>query len=156
VAEIDATQPVSNISTVEQTLSREIQYTMLYMVLLGVFGGTAAILAAVGIYGVMSFSIAQRRREIGVRMALGADQRSVLGLVGKQALSMITLGLALGLAGSLALTRLLESSLWNVKPTDPLTFAAVSVFLGAIALVACVAPTREATRVDPADAVRAE
>src|SRR6185312_15173502 len=107
--------PVSNISTVEKTLSREIQYTMLYMVLLGVFGGTAAILAAVGIYGVMSFSIAQRRREIGVRMALGANQRSVLGLVGKQAVSMIALGLLLGVAGSLALTRLLESSLWNVK-----------------------------------------
>jgi putative ABC transport system permease protein len=156
VAEIDGSQPVSNISTVEQVLRRQIQYTTLYMVLLGVFGGTAAILAAVGIYGVMSFSIAQRRREIGVRMALGANQRSVLRLVGRQAISMITLGLLLGLVGSVALTRLLESSLWNVKSTDPLTFAAVSLFLGAIAVVACVVPTREATRVDPADAVRAE
>ena len=126
------------------------------MILLGVFGVTAAILAAVGIYGVMSFSIAQRRREIGVRVALGASQRTVLALVGRQAASMIVLGLLLGLAGATALTRLLESSLWNVTPTDPLTFAAVSLFLALIAVVACMVPTRYAIRVDPADAVRAE
>jgi ABC-type antimicrobial peptide transport system permease subunit len=124
--------------------------------LLGVFGGVAAILAAVGIYGVMSFSIAQRRREIGIRMALGANHRAVLRLVGRQALSMIGLGLMLGLAGSLALTRLLEFALWNVRPSDPLTFTAVSVFLALIALAACIVPTRQATRVDPAAAVRAE
>jgi putative ABC transport system permease protein len=156
MAEIDPSQPIANIQTVEETLSGQVQFTRLYMLLLGVFGGAAAILAAVGIYGVMSFSIAQRRREIGIRMALGANHREVLRLVGRQALSMIGLGLMLGLAGALALTRLLEFALWNVRPSDPLTFAAVSVFLALIALVACIVPTRQATRVDPAVAVRAE
>ncbi|HEX4135224.1 MAG TPA: ABC transporter permease [Bryobacteraceae bacterium] len=156
MAEIDPSQPIANIQTVEETLSGQVQFTRLYMLLLGVFGGAAAILAAVGIYGVMSFSIAQRRREIGIRMALGANHREVLHLVGRQALSMIGLGLMLGLAGALALTRLLEFALWNVRPSDPLTFAAVSVFLALIALVACIVPTRQATRVDPAVAVRAE
>jgi len=156
LAEIDPSQPLANIQTVEETLSDQVQYTRLYMLLLGVFGGTAAILAAVGIYGVMSFSIAQRRREIGIRMALGANHRAVLRLVGRQALSMVVLGLMLGLAGSLVLTRRLEFALWNVRPSDPLTFTAVSVFLAMIALVACIVPARQATRVDPAVAVRAE
>jgi len=156
LAEIDPSQPLANIQSVEETLSDQVQYTRLYMLLLGVFGGTAAILAAVGIYGVMSFSIAQRRREIGIRMALGANHRAVLRLVGRQALSMVVLGLMLGLAGSLVLTRRLEFALWNVRPSDPLTFTAVSVFLAMIALVACIVPARQATRVDPAVAVRAE
>ena len=156
VAEVDASQPVSSVTTMEQSLNRQIQYTRLYRILLGVFGVTAAILAAVGIYGVMSFSIAQRRREIGVRVALGASQRTVLALVGRQAASMIVLGLLLGLIGATALSRLIESSLWNVTPTDPLTFAAVSLFLALVAVAACLVPTRYAIRVDPADAVRAE
>lgn len=156
VAEIDPTQPIANIQTVEETLSDQVQYTRLYVLLLVVFGGSAALLAAVGIYGVMSFSIAQRRREIGIRMALGASQHAVLRLVARQALTMIGLGLLLGLAGSLGLTRLLKSALWNVEPTDPFTFAAVSLFLALIALIACIVPTRQATRVDPAVAVRTE
>jgi len=156
VAVIDPSQPLSNIQTVEGKLSDELQYTRLYMLLLGVFGGVAAVLAAVGIYGVMSFSIAQRRREIGIRMALGANRGAVLRLVGRQALSMIAAGLVLGLAGALVLTRVLEFTLWNVRPTDPLTFAAVSIFLALIALAACIVPTRQATRVDPAAAVRSE
>jgi putative ABC transport system permease protein len=156
LAEIDPSQPLANIETVEATLSDKVQFTRLYMLLLGVFGCAAAILAAVGIYGVMSFSIAQRRREIGIRMALGADHGTILRLVGRQALSMIGLGLLLGLAGAFALTRVLEFALWNVRPTDPLTFSAVSLFLVLIALGACVAPTLEATRVDPAVAVRVE
>ena len=156
VAAVDPSQPLSNIQTVEGKLSDEVQYTRLYMLLLGLFGGAAAILAVVGIYGVMSFSIAQRRREIGIRMALGANQAAVLRLVGRQALSMIGLGLLLGLVGALALTRVLEFVLWNVRPTDPLTFAAVSLFLALIAFVACIVPARQATRVDPAVAVRSE
>ena len=156
VAAIDPSQPLSNIQTVEGALSDEVQYTRLYMLLLGLFGGVAAVLAAVGIYGVMSFSIAQRRREIGIRMALGADQGAVLRLVGLQALTMIASGLLLGLAGALVLTRVIAFALWNVRPTDPFTFAAVSLFLALIALAACVVPTRQATRVDPAVAVRSE
>jgi len=156
VAAIDPSQPLANIETIEGTLSDKLQFTRLYMLLLGLFGCSAAILAAVGIYGVMSFNIAQRRREIGIRMALGADQRAILRLVGRQALSMIGLGLLLGLAGAFALTGVLEFALWNVRPTDPLTFAAVSLFLVTIALLACIVPTLEATRVDPAVAVRFE
>ena len=121
--------------------------------LLGFFG---LVLASVGLAGMTAISVARRAHEIGIRMALGANHRAVLRLVGGQALSMIGLGLMLGLAGSLALTRVLESALWNVRPTDALTFAAVSLFLALIALVACIVPTRQATRVDPAVAVRAE
>jgi predicted permease len=156
VAEIDPSQPLSNIQTVEESLSDQVQFMRLYMLLLGLFGSSAAILAAVGIYGVMSFSVAQRRREIGIRMALGANRHAVVRLVGGRALRMIGLGLMLGLAGALLLTRLLEFTLWNVRPTDPLTFAAVSLFLALIALVACIVPTRQATGVDPAVAVRVE
>ena len=156
VAQVDGSQPIASIETVEATLSGQIQYTRLYVLLLSVFGGSAALLAAVGIYGVMSFSIAQRRREIGIRMALGANHSLVLRWIARQALTMIGGGLLLGLAGSLALTRLLESALWNVTSTDPLTFTAVSLFLALIALIACIVPVRQATRVDPAIAVRAE
>jgi ABC-type antimicrobial peptide transport system permease subunit len=156
VAEIDPSQALSSIQTVEGMLSAQIQSLRLYVLLLGVFGGSAAVLAAVGIYGVMAFSIAQRRREIGIRMALGADRYAVLQLIGRQALAMITAGLAIGLVGSLALTRILETALWNVTPTDPPTFTAVSMFLASIALLACVVPTRQATRVDPTLAIRTE
>lgn len=156
VAEIEPSQALSSIQTVEGTLSAQVQYMRLNVLLLGVFGGSAAVLAAVGIYGVMAFSIAQRRREIGIRMALGADRYDVLRLVGRQALAMIALGLAVGLAGSLALTRILATALWNVTPTDPPTFTAVSLFLASIALLASLVPTRQATRVDPTLAIRTE
>jgi ABC-type antimicrobial peptide transport system permease subunit len=137
-------------------LGGQIQYYRLYMLLLGVFGGSAALLAAIGIYGVMAFSIAQRRREIGIRMALGAGGGDVVRLIGKQALVMVALGLVIGLAGSFALTRFIASALWNVEPTDPLTFALVSVFLAVVALMACIVPTRQAANVDPTIALRSD
>jgi putative ABC transport system permease protein len=154
VAEIDRSQPVANIQTIEQALSDQVQYTRLYVLLLAVFGGSAALLAAIGIYGVMAYSIAQRRHEIGLRMALGASASDVLQLVGRQAIVMISLGLLLGLAGSFALTRILESALWNVTPTDPLNFTMVSLLLALVAVAACIVPARQAARVDPTVALR--
>jgi putative ABC transport system permease protein len=156
VAAVDRSRPVSNIRTVEQTLEQQVRYFRLYVLLLGVFGAIAAILAAIGIYGVMSYNVAQRTHEIGIRMALGATTHDVLRMVVRQALWLIAVGLALGLAGSLALTRLIESALWGVTARDPLTFAGVSVFLALVALIACVIPTRQAAGVDPTLALRSE
>jgi len=124
--------------------------------LLGLFGGIAAVLAAVGIYGVMANIVAQRTREIGIRIALGARAREVLSLVVRQALALISVGLVLGLAGSFGLTRILASALWGVTATDPTTFAGVSFFLALVALAACFIPTRQAATVDPVVALRSE
>jgi putative ABC transport system permease protein len=155
-AEIDPNKPAGELRTVEQSLDRQVQYLRLYILLLGIFGVIAAVLAAIGIYGVMAYSVAERTREIGVRMALGAGAREVFGLVVRQALLLIGIGLVIGLAGSLALTRLIQSSLYGVKATDPATYAGVSLLLVAVAMVACFIPTRRAVRVDPIVALRYE
>jgi putative ABC transport system permease protein len=154
--EVDRNRPISEVRTVEQTLDQQVQYVRLYVLLLTVFGAVAAILAAIGIYGVMSYNVAQRTHEIGIRMALGATTRDVLRMVLRRALWLIAIGLGLGLAGSLALTRLLSSALWGVTATDPATFAGVAVFLAAVALIACFIPTRQAAGVDPTIALRSE
>ncbi len=156
VAEVDPNKPAGNIRTVEEYLDRQVQYLRLYILLLGIFGGVAAVLAAIGIYGVMAYSVAERTREIGIRMALGAGGREVLGLVARQALVVISVGLALGLAGSLALTRVIKSALVGVTATDPATYTAVSFALAAVALLACFVPTRRAITVDPTIALRYE
>jgi putative ABC transport system permease protein len=116
----------------------------------------ATVLAAVGIYGVMAYAVEQRTREIGIRMALGAGGWQVLRLVIHQAIWMIAAGLVLGVAGALALTRFISSELWEVQATDPATFAGVSLLLIAVALLACLVPTRRAARVDPTIALRYE
>jgi putative ABC transport system permease protein len=128
----------------------------LYILLLGIFGVIAAVLAAIGIYGVMAYSVAERTREIGIRMALCAGGREVLGLVVRQALILIAIGLGLGLAGSFALTRVIQSSLYGVTATDPATFGGVSLLLTLVALFACLVPTRRAVWVDPTVALRYE
>ncbi|HYR90626.1 MAG TPA: ABC transporter permease [Terriglobia bacterium] len=156
VAEVDPTKPVAFVQTVEQTMDQQVQYVRLYVLLLGVFGAIAAVLAAVGIYGVMASSVAQRKHEIGIRMALGASSAQVLTMVVRQALILIAIGLVLGLAGSFALTRIIASALWGVTATDPATFAGVSLFLVLVALIACFIPTRQAARVDPASALRSD
>jgi putative ABC transport system permease protein len=156
LSEVDRNKPASSVRTVEQVLDQQIQYVRLYVLLLGIFGAVAAVLAAIGIYGVMAYSVAERTREIGIRMALGAGVRDVLALVVRQALLLIGVGLAIGLAGSFALTRIIKSALYEVTPTDPATFLTVSLFLTAIALAACVIPTRRAVEVDPTVALRYE
>ena len=156
VAEVDRTKPVANVRTVEEIMDRQVQYVRLYVVLLAVFGAIAALLSAVGIYGVMASSVVQRTHEIGIRIALGANRRVVFGLIARQALIVIGIGLVAGLAGSIALTRIISTALWGITATDPATFAVVSVFLVLVALLACFIPTREAMKVDPIVTLRSE
>ena len=119
-----------------------------------IFAGVALALAAVGTYGVLAYSVAERRREIGIRMALGASEGGVLTLVLRQGMVLAGIGLVVGLAGALAVTRVVSSLLFGVQPTDPITFAAVGLFMLGVAFVACVVPARRATRVDPLVALR--
>lgn len=156
VAEVDPNRPVSSIRSVEEYLDQQVQYVHLYVLLLGIFGGIAAVLASIGIYGVMAFSVAERTREIGIRMALGASSNDIFRLVVLHALILLGVGLTLGLAGSFALTRYLSSALYEVKATDPSTFAAVSLLLALVAVVACLIPTRRAVAVNPTVALRYE
>jgi putative ABC transport system permease protein len=156
VAEVDPDRPVANMRTVEDYLDRQVQYIHLYVLLLGIFGAIAAVLAAIGIYGVMAYSVAERTREIGIRMALGASTKDIFRLVVINALVLLAIGLALGLAGSFALTRYLSSALYEIKATDPSTFAIVSLLLVLVAVAACLIPTKRAVSLNPTVALRYE
>ena len=156
LADVDRDKPASAVQTVEQNLDRQVQFQRLYVLLLGIFGAVAAVLAAIGIYGVMAYSVAEPTREIGIRMALGAGARGVLALVVRQALFLIAIGLVVGIAASFALTRVIKTALYEVTPTDPATFIAVALSLTAVALIACFVPTRRAVEVDPTVALRYE
>ena len=124
------------------------------LLVLAVFAGIALILASVGLYGVVAHGVTERTHEIGVRMALGAESRHVLGLVVRQGLSAAAVGAAIGLAGAAVLSRTMEGLLFGVTATDPLTFAAVILMLLSVTVVACYVPARRATRVDPTTALR--
>jgi putative ABC transport system permease protein len=156
VAEIDLVRPATNFRTVDQFLSQQTQYLRLYILLLGIFGGIAAVLAAIGIYGIMAYSVAERTREIGIRMALGAARSDVLKMVMRRVLILVGIGWAVGLAGAIALTRLIKSGLYGVTATDPATYAGISVLLIAVAVFACLIPTMRALKVDPTIALRHE
>ena len=156
VAEVDSARPITMVQALEQSVGEQLQPTRLYVASLASFGAAAALLAAIGIYGVMAHAVTQRRREIGIRMALGAGSGRVLQLVLRQSLLAIAVGIALGLAGSAALTQLLESSLWGVSATDPWTFGIVVVVLLFVALAAILIPTRRALNVDPARTLRCD
>jgi putative ABC transport system permease protein len=124
--------------------------------LLGVFAGVAMLLASIGIYGVMAYTFSQRTNEIGIRIAMGAQRADILKIAVGDGAMIVIFGLAAGLVGSLALTRFLQTMLFDVKTTDPITFAGISALLAAVALTACFVPARRATRVDPLVALRHE
>ncbi len=153
---IDPAQPVFNIKTMETVIAESVSDRRLNMVLLGVFSGLALLLAVIGIYSVMSYTVTQSTRELGIRMALGAQARDVLKLVVGQGVALAAIGMVIGLIAAFGLTRLMAALLFGVGATDPLTFACVSALLIVVALVACVIPARRATKVDPMVALRHE
>jgi putative ABC transport system permease protein len=156
VQTLDPTLPFSNIKPLRQMIDERISPKRLMTYIFGVFGLIALLLASVGIYGVMSYAVTQRTHEIGIRMALGAQAVDVLKLVVQNGMTIALVGVAIGLAGAFAMTRLLASLLFKVTPTDLTTFAAVSISLIVVALIACYIPARRATRVDPLVALRDE
>lgn len=156
VATIDNYQPIFAVHTMQELVDDSISTRRLTLVLLGIFSVLALVLAAIGIYGVMAYSVALRTQEIGIRMALGAQRQDVLRLVLGQGARIAFFGVAIGLAAAAALARLLSSLLFAVGASDPLTFAAVAVVLIAVALLACYIPARRALRVDPIIALRYE
>lgn len=156
IAALDKDQAVFNVRTMEQAVARSVAARRFSMILLTVFAGLALILAAVGIYGVISYSVAQRTREVGIRMALGAQTTDVLKLVVRDGLKLVVLGVLVGLGGAVLLTRLMNTLLFGVTPTDSFTYGAVTVVLIGVALAACYIPARRATKVDPLVALRFE
>jgi putative ABC transport system permease protein len=156
VAALDPDLPVSDIRTLDERLDQSVAQPRVSMIVLGIFAVMALVLAAVGIYGVLSYTVTQRTRELGIRMALGAESKSVMRLVVGQAMTPVLIGVILGLAGAWGATRLMSSLLFGVSATDPLTFLAVALFLLVVAALASWLPARRATMVDPLIALRAE
>jgi putative ABC transport system permease protein len=156
VLQIDKDQPISNVEKMENIVAATVAPQKFVTWLLAVFAATAMVLAAIGIYGVMAYSVTQRTHEIGIRMALGAGRRDVLRMIVTQGMKLALVGVALGLVGSFAATRLMSSVLFGVSATDPLTYGTVAVLLAVVALFACLIPARKATKVDPMIALRYE
>jgi predicted permease len=153
---IDADVPIANVATMDANITASMGQRRFAMLLLGLFAAMAVVLASIGIYGVMSYSVTQRAHEIGIRMALGAARRSVLGMVMRQGLTLVGIGVAIGLAGTFGLTRFIASQLYGVQPSDPTTFVVVAITLVGVAAMATFIPAMRATRVDPVVALRDE
>jgi predicted permease len=153
---LDPNLPLYDVKTMRQWLSESLARRRFAMLMLGLFAGVAMLLAAVGIYGVMSYTVAQRTREIGIRVALGAQRRDVLRLIVRHGMSLTATGVGLGLVAAIASTRLMVSLLFGVRATDLLTFAVIALSLALVALLACWMPARQATKVDPMIALRQE
>ena len=156
VAAVDPDRPIFNIRSVEAALDQSVRARHSYVFVLSVFAVAATLLASVGLYGVTAYAVAQRTREIGIRIVLGAGTRDVIETIGRHVLIVIVAGLGIGIAGSLLLTRLIATQLWTVRPTDPATYIGVSLLLAAVALGACVLPVLRALRVDPILTLHAE
>ncbi len=153
---VDNTQPVFQIRPLESYIAESLAARRFTLILLGLFGGLALLLAAVGIYGVISYAVSLRTRELGIRMALGAARQDVRRMVLRQGLPLVAFGLVVGYAASLVLTRFLASLLFEVRPADQMTSLAVALTLASVALLANYLPARRASRVDPNEALRCE
>ena len=156
IHEVDKDQPIYRVMTMEELVSNSVAQKRFVMILLAIFAGVALLLAAVGIYGVMSYSVTQRTHEIGIRMALGAQAGDVLKMVVRQGMVITLIGVGVGLAGAFLVTRFISSFLFGIGSYDPVTFAAIPLILTGVALVACFVPARRATKVDPMIALRYE
>ena len=156
IESVDREEGPTRFATMTQVLSESVAQPRFNTLLIGLFAALAFVLSAIGIYGVISYDVTQRTGEIGVRMALGAQATDVVRLVLKQGLLLTFAGLVAGLAGAFALTRFLSGLLFEVKPTDPLTYVAVAGLLAVVAIAACLIPARRATKVDPLVALRYE
>jgi putative ABC transport system permease protein len=156
VASLDPTLPIVSFRTMDEVFSDAVSRPRFLAQLLGIFAIVALALAAIGTYGVLAYSVTVRRRELGIRMALGSSENGLLSLVLRQGMALAAIGVVVGLLGALVVTRLASSLLFGVKPTDPFTFAGVAGFMLLVALIACLVPARRATRVDPLVALRAE
>jgi ABC-type antimicrobial peptide transport system permease subunit len=154
--ELDPDLPAYQVQSLEQAVDRSLWRQRLQGQVIGLFAALAMILATIGIYGVISYSVAQRTREVGVRVALGASQTQVVGLVLRQGVVLVGIGMGLGLVAALAITRVLAKLLYGVGVTDPATFLGVPLVLGLVAALASWLPARRASRIDPLIAMRAE
>jgi putative ABC transport system permease protein len=152
----DATLPVFSVQTMEKVRALSFWQYGLFGAMFGAFGALALLLAAIGVYGVISYGVAQRTREIGVRVALGAQRGDVVGLGVRQGMALASIGIIVGVAGAFGVTRVVKSLLIGVSPTDPISFLGVALFLCVVALFASVIPARRATAVDPIVALRVE
>jgi predicted permease len=156
VQSIDSNLPLFGVRTMDEVISRSMAERRFALEILAIFAGVALLLAAIGIYGVMSYTFSRRIHEIGIRVALGAQRIDILRMALGEGMRLVVLGLVAGLIGAAALTRFLRSLLFNVTSTDPLVFASIAALLAAVALLACYIPARRATRVDPLVALREE
>jgi predicted permease len=153
---IDGAIALANVVTMDEAMERSMAGDRLIAVLLGAFAGLALVLAAIGIFGVLSYAMAQRTRELGIRLALGAQRGDVVRLVARETAPMVASGVVVGLLAALGLTRFVRTMLYEIQPNDPATFAAVGITLAAVAVVAALVPARRASRVDPLIAIRSE
>jgi putative ABC transport system permease protein len=156
VNRLDPDQPIANVRTMDERITRSLSGRRFNMVMLGLFAVLALTLAAVGIYGIVAYSVTERTHEIGVRLALGAQRRDVIAMVVRHGMMMTVAGTGVGLAAAFAVVRVMSGLLYGVSAADPVTFIAIPVLLLAVALAACYIPARRATRVDPMIALRAE
>jgi putative ABC transport system permease protein len=156
IRQMDPSLPVYNVRTINEVLSGSVASTRMSMFLLAAFGALALVMAAVGVYGVLSYTVMERQREMGIRMARGAEPAGLRTLMLQYGMRQAVLGLAIGTAGAIALTRVMQTLLFGVTPTDPLTFGAVIALLTGVSGLACYVPARRATKVDPAAVLRAD